>query len=285
MSIPSNQLDAFLAVARERSFTGAAAKLNVTQSALSQRIINLESDLGTALFVRDRKSIRLTDAAGKLFQYCLAKETLESQVLSELFPKSKGLSGVIRIGGFSSVMRSVILPALQPLLEKNPELQLVFLTRELRELPGLLRTGAVDFLVLNRAWGGEDMVRVELGRERNVLVRRKSGVDSDVFLDHDEQDQTTLQYLKMSRRKSTRLKRLYLDDVYGILDGVRMGLGKAVLPIHLIRQDKKLKVIEPGKVLDSLVILHHYHQPYYSTLHQEVLRTLKERCPQALAML
>ena len=61
MSLSSLQIDAFLAVCETKSFTAAAAKLHITQSALSQRIKNLEDELGSTLFVRESTGVRTTD--------------------------------------------------------------------------------------------------------------------------------------------------------------------------------------------------------------------------------
>lgn len=61
------QLGYFLEIARQRSFTRAAGRLHMAQPALSQQMKNLESELGTPLFIRGRKEVQLT-AAGKAFQ-------------------------------------------------------------------------------------------------------------------------------------------------------------------------------------------------------------------------
>src|SRR5260370_34529303 len=59
-----DDIPAFLAVARERSFTKAAAKLGVSQSALSQTIRGLEARLGIRLLTRTTRSVAPTEAAG-----------------------------------------------------------------------------------------------------------------------------------------------------------------------------------------------------------------------------
>ncbi|MFM8314231.1 MAG: LysR family transcriptional regulator, partial [Deltaproteobacteria bacterium] len=70
MSISSSQLDAFFACSQTGNFTKAAKLLHLTQSALSQRILNLEGELQTTLFIRERNGIRLTSAGRELVQYC-----------------------------------------------------------------------------------------------------------------------------------------------------------------------------------------------------------------------
>jgi DNA-binding transcriptional LysR family regulator len=61
MGLQTAQLEAFEEVAKLRNFSKAAKALHITQSALSQRIINLESELEVALFIRDPSGLRLTD--------------------------------------------------------------------------------------------------------------------------------------------------------------------------------------------------------------------------------
>jgi hypothetical protein len=67
-------------------------------------------------------------------------------------------------------------------------------------------------------------------------VRSKGAKDLNIYLDHDERDATTSLYFDLLRRKHPQHKR-YLDDVYGLLDGVKLGFGKAVLPLHLLKDE------------------------------------------------
>src|ERR671912_1572386 len=92
-----NDLDAFLVVARERSFTKAAAKLGVSQSALSHTIRGLEARLGIRLLTRTTRSVSPTEAGERLLLTVGPRfEEIEAelQALSE-FPEK--LAGAIRI--------------------------------------------------------------------------------------------------------------------------------------------------------------------------------------------
>src|ERR1700683_3915215 len=104
MSLSSSQLDAFTAVAQGLSFTKAALKLHVTQSALSQRILNLEDELETTLFIREKSGLSLTEVGLELLRHCQTRSTLEDDFLSSIKSKTNNLSGTLRIAGFSSVM-------------------------------------------------------------------------------------------------------------------------------------------------------------------------------------
>jgi DNA-binding transcriptional LysR family regulator len=92
-----NDLLAFLAVARERSFTRAAAKLGVSQSALSHTIRGLEARLGLRLLTRTTRSVAPTEAGARLLQNVGPRfEEIEAELeaLSELRDKP---AGTIRI--------------------------------------------------------------------------------------------------------------------------------------------------------------------------------------------
>src|SRR6185437_7983537 len=135
MSLSSLGLDAFFAIARTWSFTRAARELHLTQSALSQRIFNLEEELGTTLIVRDRSELRLTSEGRSVLRYCRIRSELEEELSATVQDsKTKALSGNLRIGGFSSAMGSVILPSLSELLRENAGIRLLALQREMREL-------------------------------------------------------------------------------------------------------------------------------------------------------
>src|SRR5579864_1807783 len=88
-----NDLLAFLAVARERSFTRAAAQLGVSQSALSHTIRGLEARLGLRLLTRTTRNVAATEAGERLFRALSPNfEDIDAAVasLSELRDKPRG---------------------------------------------------------------------------------------------------------------------------------------------------------------------------------------------------
>jgi len=118
-----NDLAAFLAVARERSFTRAAAQLGVSQSALSQTIRGLEARLGLRLLTRTTRSVATTEAGERLQRAAgprLDEISAELDALSELREKP---SGTIRITTHDHALRSVLWPALEKLLPAYPEIK------------------------------------------------------------------------------------------------------------------------------------------------------------------
>jgi DNA-binding transcriptional LysR family regulator len=95
---------AFLAVAQERSFTRAAARLGISQSALSHTVRALETRLGVSLLARTTRSVSPTDAGERLIQTIAPRlQEIESEIaaVSELGDKA---AGVVRITALDYVI-------------------------------------------------------------------------------------------------------------------------------------------------------------------------------------
>lgn len=278
----NDRLEAFEALAAARSFTRAARAIGVTQSALSQRIAKLESELALTLFVRSKSGVELSAEGETLLRYCRAREGMEKEMLAGLTGATKG-PAALRIASFSSVTRSVLLPALTPLLAAAPDLIVHLASRELRELPELLRSGEVDYIVVDRELGLSGLEMAVLGEELNVLVESTTAPPRPrCFLDHDPDDTTTERYMRLNQRRFEPQWRSFLDDIYGILDAAAAGWGRAVVSRHMLRGIRGLRVLR-GKPLRTDVVLHWRRQPYYPRLHHEVVAALAERCPRLLA--
>lgn len=119
-----NDILVFLAVARERSFTRAAAKLGVTQSSLSHTVRALETRLGVRLLTRTTRSVSPTEAGERLLQNVAPRfEEIEAEIaaVSDLGDKPVG---TVRITAIDHVIDSVLWPRLAPLLPQYPDLRL-----------------------------------------------------------------------------------------------------------------------------------------------------------------
>lgn len=118
-----SDLLAFLAVARERSFTRAAAKLGVSQSALSHTIRGLEGRLGLRLLTRTTRSVSATEAGERLLLTVGPRfEEIEAELtaLSELREKP---AGTIRITTGEHAVDAILWPALMKFLPHYPDVK------------------------------------------------------------------------------------------------------------------------------------------------------------------
>jgi DNA-binding transcriptional LysR family regulator len=118
-----NAILAFLAVARDRSFTRAAAKLGVSQSALSHTIRGLEARLGLRLLARTTRSVAPTEAGERLLRVLGPRfDEIEAELaeLSELRDKP---AGTIRITSGEHAAEAILWPALAKLLPRYPDIK------------------------------------------------------------------------------------------------------------------------------------------------------------------
>jgi DNA-binding transcriptional LysR family regulator len=117
-------LVAFLVVAREQSFTRAAAQLGVSQSALSQTIRGLETRLGVRLLTRTTRRLSPTEAGERLLhavQPRFAEVDAELQAVTELRDKP---AGTIRLTATENAAATVLWPALERFLPHYPDIKI-----------------------------------------------------------------------------------------------------------------------------------------------------------------
>jgi DNA-binding transcriptional LysR family regulator len=116
-----NDLAAFTAVAKEHSFTRAAARLGVSQSALSQTIKGLEARLGVRLLTRSTRSVSLTEAGDRLLRTLAPRFEEIEEELSALSALREKPAGTIRITAGEHPAVSILQPALQRILPEHPD--------------------------------------------------------------------------------------------------------------------------------------------------------------------
>jgi DNA-binding transcriptional LysR family regulator len=117
-----NDLTAFIAVAREQSFTKAAAQLGVSQSALSYTIRTLEARLGLRLLTRTTRSVSLTEAGERLLHSIGPRfDEIESEIAALSAMRDKP-AGTIRITTVEHAAETILWPALAPLLAEYPDI-------------------------------------------------------------------------------------------------------------------------------------------------------------------
>lgn len=162
-----NELQIFLVVARERSFTKAAGKLGVSQSALSHAMKALEERLNIRLLTRTTRSVAPTEAGERIIA-CLEPRIDElEQELESLIQLNGTPSGNIRLSAGEHAARSLVWPKLKPFLREYPEINV--------EL--VVDNGFVD-IVEGRFDAGirlgenvdKDMVAVRIGPDMRMAV-------------------------------------------------------------------------------------------------------------------
>jgi DNA-binding transcriptional LysR family regulator len=162
-----DDLRALVAVARERSFTKAAAKLGVSQSALSQTIRELESRLGVRLLTRTTRSVSPTEAGERLLQTVVPRfEEIDAELaaIRELREKP---AGTIRITATEHAADAILLPKLAKLLRAYPEIKVeIIIDYGLTDIV----TQRVDAGVRSGEQVAKDMIAVRIGPDMRMAV-------------------------------------------------------------------------------------------------------------------
>ncbi|MEN5301124.1 MULTISPECIES: LysR family transcriptional regulator [unclassified Pseudomonas] len=123
-----SDLVVFVAVARERNFTRAAACLGVSPSAVSQTIRGLEERLGVRLLTRTTRSVTRTEAGERLLQEIAPLLDQIEGHLGALTEFGQRPSGTVRITADEFAARHVLWPKLQPVIESYPDITIELMT-------------------------------------------------------------------------------------------------------------------------------------------------------------
>lgn len=141
-----------VAVADEGTISRAADRVGISQSGASQALAQLESSLGFAVFVRDRRQVDVTALGQQVIEH--ARIMLGGlQAIRRLADDSRGLTGArIRLATFPSIVSTVLPALLRDFQRRHPGIEVVVVEGTDEEVEGWLGSGAVDVgVVLNPA--------------------------------------------------------------------------------------------------------------------------------------
>ncbi len=242
-----NDLNAFLAVARARSFTRAASELGVSQSALSQTIRTLEERLGIRLLSRTTRNVAPTEAGERLIAAigpALQEIEVGLENLSELRDKP---AGTVRITADEFAVGTVLWPALRPFLARYPDIRV-----ELNSDYGLNEIVGERFDAGVRRGDliAKDMIAVAISADIRMLVVGSPGYFKNHPKPRKPQDLTShncinlrlpggifpWRFVKGGRDSSVKVEgQVVFSSILHILDAALSGFGLAYLPDSMAR--------------------------------------------------
>lgn len=147
MDIDPRRLRVLLAIARTGGVLAAADELGISPSAVSQQLTKLEDETGHALVVRTPKGSVLTPAGLAVAE---AGEEIE-RALNVARARIEGgatVAGIVRVGGFTSFVRTVVIPRLPEWRTQYPQLQIRIVEDDFPDLMRLLRQRQLDAVVV-----------------------------------------------------------------------------------------------------------------------------------------
>lgn len=166
-SINYNGLSVFIVVAREKSFTKAAAELGISQSAVSHSISGLEESLGMRLLTRTTRGAAPTEAGERLLSNLAPYYSGIQAELAALTELREKPSGTIRISAHDHPAKTILWPKLAPLLREYPDINI-----EINIEYGLINivTERFDAGVRNGSQIANDMIAMRISPDFRMLV-------------------------------------------------------------------------------------------------------------------
>jgi len=235
-------LKIFLAVAHERSFSRAAAKVHRTQPAVSQAVRRLEVDLGEQLFDRSSKNGTLTEAGRMLQNYGqrlvrMAEET--ERAVRELRDLRRGR---ILIGANEAAVHT-LLPLVARFRRQHPDIAIDVRRVPARQIAVEVVQGSLDFGALTFRPAEEGLLEVTVGSDELVLLappshalaRRKQvtmeEVAQEAIVAHNDPSPARERVLRLFEEHHVPLRMVIaLPSLDGIKRAVELKLGVALLP-------------------------------------------------------
>src|SRR5215207_6340313 len=138
------QLEHFLAVVDERTFTRAAERVGRTQPAISQSIKKLEDEVGGRLFARDVHEVSLTEAGRVLADYARRMVGLRDEAMRQVAELKALKAGSLSIAAHESAAEYLLPAALRAYLQKFPDIRVGIYRSRLNEIPRQVMDRQVD---------------------------------------------------------------------------------------------------------------------------------------------
>jgi len=162
-----NDIHAFVVVARERSFTRAAAKLGLSQSTLSHTIRQLEERIGVRLLTRTTRSVSPTEAGEQLLtQVAPRLEEIAADIAAVREYRDKP-AGTIRITAIDQAIDEVLWPKLAPLLREHPDLR-IELSADYRLIDIVAERFDIGVRMGDQV--AKDMIAVRIGPDQQAAI-------------------------------------------------------------------------------------------------------------------
>lgn len=177
-----HHLHYFWVVAKEGHLTRAARQLNVSQSALSSQIRQLQEQLGHELFTREGRSLRLTEFGHVVLEYAESIFNLGSELLSLTESGELERMQRLRIGSVATLSRNFQDNFLRPVIGES-EIRLVLRSASLEELLELLGIHKLDLILSNRAVVSDSSTgwRCQQIAEQSVCIVGPPGDTANAF--------------------------------------------------------------------------------------------------------
>ena len=235
-------LKIFLAVAHERSFSRAAAKVHRTQPAVSQAVRRLEDDLGEGLFDRSSKSGTLTDAGKVLLNYGQRLVRLAEEAESAMRELRDLRRGRVLIGANEAAVHT-LLPLMRRFRQRYPDIAMDVRRVPARQIAVEVQQGSLDFGALTFHPTESGLLEVSVGSDELVLLVPPAhrladrhqvtmeDVATEAIVAHNDPSPARERVLRLFEQRHIKLNMVIaLPSLDGIKRAVELDMGVALLP-------------------------------------------------------
>jgi DNA-binding transcriptional LysR family regulator len=224
-------LKVFLAVAQERSFSRAAAKVHRTQPAVSQAVRRLEVELGEQLFDRSSKTGTLTEAGRMLQNYGQRLVRLAEETESAVRELRDLRRGRVLIGANEAAVHT-LLPLISRFRQRYPEITIDVRRVPARQIAVEVQQGSLDFGALTFHPAEEGLLEVPVGTDELVLLVPPSHrlADRRQVAMIDIAEEAVVAHNDPSPAREPLRMVIALPSLDGIKRAVELKLGVALLP-------------------------------------------------------
>lgn len=287
------ELQTFLTVARERSFSRAAEKLYRTQPAVSLAIRRLEDWVGQPLFVRGSRAARLTDAGEVLHDYAERILNLREETRRAVEDVAGLRRGRVSLGVNESSIH-VLLPVLARFRRLHPNIHIAVQRTFSRDIPAEILNHRLDLGVISYVPQEEKLAAVEIFRDYLAFVvhpahrlARRRVVDivelgEENFIAHIVESPYRWRVIQLFERHRVPLRMaVELPTIESIKRFVQMGLGVAIVPRMCVRWEVENKLLAEVKIRQLKMPRHlyliHRRDPRFSRATAALVRLLQGR--------
>lgn len=270
MSLLSPTLEAFQSIAKYGTVHAAAKELHLTQTGVTQRVRALEKTLGTTLFTRSRKGMKLTHEGEALLRYCQGAVELEGQILSQIHPKGIETPVSVMLVGPTSVLSSRVIDACASLYAKFPHLHLNFRFDDTPERIQMLKSGEASLAIVPPEHVQNEMESKRLKPDKYLLVGSPKWkgrklldiLESERIIDFGAKDFTTCMYLrKFNLLSKVKRERLFVNNNEAIIKLFSVGAGFGTLTQEIAKphlDSGKLITLNGGTPVEDALALAWY---------------------------
>ncbi len=287
MMLMSQNLQAFLAIHETSTVTAAAEKLGLGQTAITQRIKALETDLGVSLFLRSRKGMSLTSEGKALLKYCLRTRELEGETLSELTNADKTREIEVRIAGPTSCLSGRVSSQCREILKKWSYLNIHFIIDDQENRLSLIKRGQADLVLLYPHQVPSELDSKVIKPDEYVLLGHPSwkGRELKDILENErlfafhENDLTSINYLRnFDLLKHLKRSRLYVNEnkmlAQLIVDGIGFGILSKEIAEPFLNEGKLIK-LNQGKTMKDPLALAWFPRTEMPLYFREIIKSIK----------